>query len=195
MIVQRWHDRGATFIVLHHPNADFDVLADLAQFDLVLSKARKLGARWHFSVDFLKRRERDMVIQMEGPTTEHDWKYLRGIHDEMLHALCSRINEKAAAIATARTGNPRQQYGELYAHLQDSNRIVTDCFDAWRRLRLPEIILSLRRHSLLLDHHIAHLSDSAKEWLSTAEKVRSTRPRHPLKFFSCPRIDHVVPCR
>jgi hypothetical protein len=37
---------------------------------------------------------------MEGPVTERDWKYLRSIKDEMLYALCLRINEKAVAIGS-----------------------------------------------------------------------------------------------
>jgi hypothetical protein len=118
---------------------------------------------------------------MEGPITERDWKYLRSIHDEMLYALCLRINEKAVAIANVRTSNPHKQYLELFHHMEKSESIVAECFNDWRRSGINLTILSLRRHGLLLDSHVQNLSRTARDWLIMVEEMeRGNRTnRHP----------------
>ena len=110
---------------------------------------------------------------MQGPLKEGDWKYLRGIHDEMLHALCMRINEKAAAIATSEAKTPHEQYLKLCRHIRKSDRIVAECFNDWRRSTLGTTIVCLRRHGLLCDSHVACLSDSARRWLAKLDELQS----------------------
>ena len=84
------------------------------------------------------------------------------MHDEMLHTLCYRINQKAVDIVTAEGKNPHEKYLELYRHIKKSDRIVADCFNDWRRSNISRKILFLRHHGLLLDSHIANFSESAK---------------------------------
>jgi len=108
---------------------------------------------------------------LTGPIKERDWKYMRRIHDEMLHALCSRINQKAVDIATAEGKNPHERYHELYHYIEKSDSIIADCFDDWRRSSISAKILFLRRHGLLLNSHIKNFSESAKEWLSKVEEL------------------------
>ncbi len=106
---------------------------------------------------------------MPGPIKERDWKYLRGISDAMLHALCTRVNRKAVEIVEAGKKNPHEVYGELYRHIEDSDKIVADCFNDWRRSNIGMKIIFLRRHGLLTDEHVQSLSESAQDWLSRAE--------------------------
>lgn len=101
---------------------------------------------------------------------ERDWKYLRSIHDEMLHELCSRINEQAASIATSDEGNPHERYLKLYRHIQDSEEIIADCFNDWRRTNIHYKILFLRRHGLFRDEHAENLSERAREWFRGMEE-------------------------
>jgi len=102
---------------------------------------------------------------MEGPLQEKDWKTMRSIKDELLQELCSRINLKSSQILADTTKTPHLRYGDLYGHVKDSDRIVADCFDDWRRSRLSMKIICLRRHKLLTDEHVKHLSNSAQEWI------------------------------
>ena len=108
---------------------------------------------------------------MESPLTERDWKYLRRIHDEMLATLCARINKAAAEMASDSSSSPYQQYLKLYQHVQDSDHIVAECFNDWRRSTLSNRILSLRYHRLLTDEHVQGLSAEAQQWLNKVEKV------------------------
>ena len=111
---------------------------------------------------------------MKGPIQERDWKYLRAIHDEMLHELCTRINEQAAAIASAAgEGNPHERYLKLYRHIQDSDDIIAACFNDWRRSKIGMRILALRSHGLFKDSHVQKLSDTAREWLEMVEELQS----------------------
>lgn len=102
---------------------------------------------------------------MDGPLKERDWKYLRSIHDELLHKLCADINRRAAELATCRGENPYKQYLLLYRYIQDADSIIADCFNDWRRSRLALKIMQLRHHGLLTDEHVSNLSPEAQDWL------------------------------
>lgn len=110
-------------------------------------------------------------MSLEGPIQEQDWKYLRSINDEMLHALCSQINEKAVEIAASASGNPHERYRKLYVHIKESDKIVARCFNDWRRSNIDLKIYELRANGLLLDSHVRELSDSARDWLSKVETI------------------------
>ena len=110
---------------------------------------------------------------MEGPIKERDWKYLRRIHDEMLHDLCSRINKKATDVVGAETGNPHERYLKLYRYIQKSDHIIADCFNDWRRSNIAGKIMCLRRHRLLQDEHVQNFSESAQAWVSRVENLES----------------------
>ena len=111
---------------------------------------------------------------MEGPLKERDWKYMRSIHDELLHKLCADINRRAAEIATAEgPGNPHEQYLALYRYIQDSDSIIGDCFNDWRRSKLSLKIRHLRHHGLLTDKHVNNLSTEAQGWLRNIEEIEA----------------------
>jgi hypothetical protein len=108
---------------------------------------------------------------MEGPLKERDWKYLRSLHDEMLATLCTRINKGAAALALERAGNAHEQYLKLYRYIRDSDEIVAECFNDWRRSTFGNRILSLRRHRLFTEEHVMGLSPEAQQWLRNVETM------------------------
>lgn len=106
---------------------------------------------------------------MGEPMRERDWKYLRRLHDEMLHGLCAQINRRAADIAVAEGKNPHHQYLELYRYIQDADATIGDCFNDWRRSTLGLKVIHLRRHGLLTDEHLEGLSPEAQDWLRMVE--------------------------
>ena len=67
---------------------------------------------------------------------------MRSIHDEMLYKLYADINRRAAEIATADPGNPKDQYLTLYRYIEDSVAIIWDGFNDWGRSKLSAKILS-----------------------------------------------------
>jgi hypothetical protein len=108
---------------------------------------------------------------VDGPLKERDWKYMRSIHDELLHRLCADINQRAAGIASADDTNPHERYLTLYRYIQEADGIIADCFNDWRRSRLSIKILALRRNDLLTDQHLQGLSPEAQEWLHKVEEM------------------------
>ena len=106
---------------------------------------------------------------MNGLLKEHDWKYMRSIHDELLHGLCTRINARASAMASGKDGNPHERYLALYRYIHKADGIIADCFNDWRRSTLNMKILALRRNGLLTDEHVKGLSSEGQEWLRMLE--------------------------
>jgi hypothetical protein len=106
---------------------------------------------------------------MTGPIHERDWKYLRSLHESLLNELCSRILTQVGRIAAGEEGSSHQRYLTLWRRLKGFDAIVGECFDDWRRSRIHERILALRRHKLLTDEHVTRLSESAQDWLHMVE--------------------------
>jgi len=102
---------------------------------------------------------------MTGSIPEDDWKYLRKIQPEMLSSLCARINRQARVLLESQAEPEHEKYQNLYQHVKDSDRIVADCFDDWRRSNIWLKILALRHEGLLTDEHLIHMSDKVKDLL------------------------------
>ncbi|MEJ2689818.1 MAG: hypothetical protein P8130_07690 [Deltaproteobacteria bacterium] len=100
---------------------------------------------------------------MSRKIPERDWKYLRKIQPEMLDALCARINRHAIQLLQSTEKTEHEKYLELYRHVNDSDQIVADCFNDWRRSNIWLKILALRRHGLLTDEHVSQLSKEGSE--------------------------------
>lgn len=96
---------------------------------------------------------------------EKDWKYLRKIQPEMLDALCAGINARARNLLGSQARSEYERYQGLYKLMKDSDRIVADCFDDWRRSNIWLKISLLRCQGLLTDEHLRHMSDEIKEFL------------------------------
>lgn len=95
---------------------------------------------------------------MAGAIPERDWKYMRSIHDEILSALCVRINRKSEAILKNSENSEHEKYLELYRHIKESDGIIANCFDDWRRSTILFKIFSLRKEGLLSEDHMRNLS-------------------------------------
>jgi hypothetical protein len=52
---------------------------------------------------------------MDGWLQEKDWKYLKGIRNELLQKLCARINQHSVQILTDATHTPHEKYKMLIA--------------------------------------------------------------------------------
>ncbi len=94
---------------------------------------------------------------------ERDWQYLRRIQDELLQKLCERANQQSAAILDHADLSPHEITSRLSRHVQDTDNIIADCFDDWRRSTLVPKLLMLRRHHLLTDDHLEHLSEQSQD--------------------------------
>lgn len=59
-----------------------------------------------------------------------------------------------------------ERYLRLYKHYRESDIIVADCFDGWRRSDIVLKLLLIRKHKLLSTEMIANLSDETRELLA-----------------------------
>ena len=94
---------------------------------------------------------------------ERDWKYLRRIQKEMLSELYFRINRKSSEILNTKEESERDKYHKLYRHIKDSDEIIGDCFDDWRRSNIGFKLLFLLRHNLLTEDRINGLSEEGAD--------------------------------
>jgi hypothetical protein len=102
---------------------------------------------------------------MPNSIAEKDWKYLRSIEKELLSDLCRTINQKAAEIVHSGSGSEHDKYLLLYKHIKDSDAIVAECFNDWRRSNLLFKLPLLHRHKILQDEHIHNLTPETRERL------------------------------
>lgn len=103
---------------------------------------------------------------------ETDWKYLRKIKAEMLATLCARINEQSKKILNTEDKSEHEKYLELYKHIKQSDRIIADCFNDWRRSNIWLKIQWLQKHDLLTDEHLNGMSDQCRAILETLSKIK-----------------------
>jgi hypothetical protein len=106
---------------------------------------------------------------MAPPTPERDWKYMKKVKEELLSALCKQINGQAMDILKEEAHSERERYGLLYRHVQDSDEIVADCFDDWRRSTLFMKLIALQRHGLLTSDHMQYFSEETQNRLKALE--------------------------
>jgi tetratricopeptide (TPR) repeat protein len=115
---------------------------------------------------------------MPGTLPERDWKYLRGIEKELLSKLCRRINRRAVEIIQAESGSEHEKYLALYRHIKESDLVVADCFNDWRRSNLDLKLRYLQRQNLLGEEQLGNLSEASLELLgSRAQATQSAGER------------------
>ncbi len=100
---------------------------------------------------------------MSRSTPERDWKYMRSVHDDLLATLCERINSQSSAILADFDGSEHDKYLALYQHLQDSDRIIGDCFNDLKRSNLMMKFCALKRYGILTPEHIEELSPETQD--------------------------------
>lgn len=104
---------------------------------------------------------------MSADIPEKDWKTMRKFHDELLTTLFLRINSKSKMILDDLALSPSEKYRNLYTHIKNSDKIIAECFDDWRRSKMFSQIMALIKHSLLKDSHFEELTEE------TQNKIKS----------------------
>jgi len=113
-----------------------------------------------------------METHYEGrPVPEKDWRYLRSIEKEMLEGLCSKINQEVADIISSQGESEHAKYLKLYKHIRESDRIVGQCFNDWRRSNFWITLLLLRRQGLLTDNLVQGLTEEGREGVKAIDSL------------------------
>ena len=98
---------------------------------------------------------------------EADWKYMSRLKPVLLERLCNRILDKVQKEChpEKRSAGSHEQYLHIFKLVADQDKIVTDCFDDWRRSRLLEKIALLSRHKILTQDELLGLSEETRNTL------------------------------
>ncbi len=106
-----------------------------------------------------------------APTVpERDWKYMKKVKEHVLATLCEQINGRAIDILKSEANSEHERYGRLYRHVEESDDIVSNCFDDWRRSTLLMKLFALHRHGLLTSDHMQHLSEETQKILKALKE-------------------------
>jgi hypothetical protein len=108
---------------------------------------------------------------MSDRPPEREWKYMRKIMPDLLNTLADRINQESLAILSEEATSAHERYLKLFRHIHDSDEVVAECFDDWRRSRLLMRLISLRRHGLLTDEHMENLSEQTCDTIKALKEL------------------------
>ena len=94
---------------------------------------------------------------------EPDWKTFSRLKPLALDRLCQRILQKAGGIIThAQEGGHHRSYLDLFRHIQESDKVVSVCFDKWSRSHALDILINWRSENLLTDEEFAAFSPETR---------------------------------
>jgi hypothetical protein len=94
---------------------------------------------------------------------ESDWKILSRLKPLALDRLCERIVLEAEdRIARARSGEFYRAYLDLYKHIRNRDKTVSNCFDDWTRSQAFFILANWRREKLVTDEEFAAFSPETR---------------------------------
>ena len=102
---------------------------------------------------------------MTWKITEKDWKYLFGIKEELLQALCRGINAESMAILQEEGLTEHERHLKAYKHIESSDQVIAKCFDDWKRSAMSAILINLCQNNLLTQDHLVNLSKETSEFL------------------------------
>lgn len=116
-------------------------------------------------------RERNRIMQWNPP--ERDWKYVRSVRDDLLAALCGRVNQESINILKKGSASEHDKYLALYRHVQESDRIIADCFNDLKRSNLIFKLAFLQYHGILKAEHVQRLSPETQEKLEALKSLNN----------------------
>ena len=108
---------------------------------------------------------------------ERDWKTMRRMKDELLERLAERINRRSLEILESGEGSEISRHRELYKYIDESDGVIAECFDDWRRSTLLYRVLAMRRHGLLTDEDLEQFSDVGQDAVRRSEAIFDTLNR------------------
>jgi len=108
---------------------------------------------------------------MARTIAEPDWKYMKGIKDHLLDMLCRQINRKSTGILNEKKGSEYEKYLRVYEHIKNSDRIISECFDDWRRSTLMQKLIVLQYYGLLTEEHLEQLSGETQQKLNVFNQL------------------------
>jgi len=99
------------------------------------------------------------------PIPEADWKYMRSIQKELQDRLCGNLLDSfQKEMAENKSGRSTYDvYRAIYRLVHESDRIIGDCFDDWRRSNLFEKLLFLLKHKVISENELQRLTPETRE--------------------------------
>jgi|YNPBryBLVA2012_1023415.scaffolds.fasta_scaffold28472_1 hypothetical protein len=105
---------------------------------------------------------------------EPDWKVLSRLRPLALDRLCRHILQEAGEIlARAEEGKNHQTYLDLYRHIHKRDKVLSDCFDDWRRSQALFLLINWRAESLVTEEEFAVFSPETRDAVEWFLKPRN----------------------
>jgi len=94
---------------------------------------------------------------------ESDWKTLSRLKPLALDRLCQRIlMECEDIIVRVQEGGYHSAYLDLYKHIQQNDKVISDCFNNWSRSHALDILINWKFENLLTDEEFAAFSPETR---------------------------------
>ncbi|MDP3980942.1 MAG: hypothetical protein Q8Q33_06000 [Chlamydiota bacterium] len=102
---------------------------------------------------------------------ESDWKYMSKIKTDLLNRLCEKIRKQSVAIFQEEDSSEYERYLKNYKHIQDSDKIVAECFNDWRRSTLFMRLAAIQHYELLSQEQFERLSVDTQKKLNAFRDI------------------------
>lgn len=102
---------------------------------------------------------------------ERDWKYMRKIKSSLLNEFAGLINQRSVELLSGDVAGEHDKYRALYQHIQNSDEVIAECFDDWRRSTILFRILALDRHRILKQGQLKKLSEETQAKIKAIEEL------------------------
>jgi len=100
---------------------------------------------------------------MQSDFPESDWKILSRLKPLALERLCQRILTEAGGILDhTQAGGHHRAYLDLYKHINESDKVVSDCFDKWSRSHALTALINWRSEGLLTEEEFGVFSPETR---------------------------------
>ncbi len=105
---------------------------------------------------------------------ESDWKVLSRLRPLALDRFCRRILQEAEKIlGRAEEGKSHQTYLDLYRHIHTRDKVLSNCFDDWRRSQAVFLLINWRTENLITEEEFAAFSPETRFAVEQFLKLRN----------------------
>ena len=106
---------------------------------------------------------------------ESDWKQFKPVRDKALDVFCERALALVASTLADETLSNHDKFLQVYATINDRNRVLGRIFDGYSRSRALLQLTMMQSSDLLDANDIDAFSESTKEHLSHALQLERDR--------------------
>jgi len=102
---------------------------------------------------------------------ERDWRLMSKLKPDLLNQLCARVHQQVRKLLDAPMESEHARYLSLCKLIRESDEVIVNCMDDWRRSQLYLRLIWLRREGLLTDEHVRQLSEAGQRLIDGLAEI------------------------